>query len=395
MADIVKYEGPKKESALKKLARQTKLHRVRLVYRTLLIVAAIAIVCVILYQNDQNREYTGYEVTSFSPRDAIPGTVHKRLGHSILVYSKDGAHGIDASGQKLWDVTFELQDPRAAVSGGCGVLYDENGRSLYLVGEREVLGQINTTLPIRGAAIAENGIVAALELDGETTWINLYNPQGEQLVGFKTSMSVSGYPLAIALSPKATLFAVSFLYADRGEFKTSVSFYNFGSVGQNFADRYVAGYDYVGQVVPVVGFLNDETAYAVSDSRLMFYAGKEIPVSQAEVFLQERVLSAYAGEGLVNLVFGDSTGKARYRVDTYELSGALRCSFPLDLDYTDIATGDGSVMAYNSTECEVWSLSGIHKLSTAFNGPVMLAIPGGGYRYTLVTSRGIENIRLN
>ena len=395
MADIYKYEKPKR-SATKEALRSIFLHRFQLIYRGLILLAILVVSGIIIYRSYLLKEYDGYEVISFAQREAIPGTVHKRLGNSILVYSKDGAHGVDAKGEKLWDVTFELQDPRAAISGGCAALYDENGRSLYLVDEKEVLGEIKTTLPIRNAAVSENGIVSALEIDGETTWIYVYNAAGEELVGFKTSMAGSGYPLAIALSPDASLFAVSYLYADRGEFRTSVSFYNFGAVGQNYTDRYVSGYDYIGRVVPMIGFLSSDTIYALSDDRLMIYSGSEIPVSKTEIFLQDRVISAYVSGGYVNLVFSDTSGQAKYRLETYGQDGEKESSVLLDIDYTDIVTGSGSLMAYNSTECRVFSLAGQKKLSATFNSPVLLASPRGrGYRYTLVTSKGIETMRLN
>ncbi len=393
MAQIAAYRDPAKRSWREK-AGDLFLHRIRFIYRTFLILAALAVAGIILYRINEDREYTGYEVIGFAPREATSGSLHEQLGRSILVYSKDGAHGIDDRGEKLWDVTFEMQDPRISISGDKGVIYDENGQSLYLVEEKQVVGEIKTTLSIRGAAVSQNGNVAAVELDGEITWINVYDPEGNLLVNFKTSMSISGYPLAMALSPDSTLFAVSFLYADRGQFKSSVGFYNFGSVGQNYTDKYVSGYDYVGQVVPVVGFIDNETAYAVSDSRLMFYSGKEIPMSQREIMLRERVLSVFSGDGHVNLVFPDTSGQGLYRVDTYNKRGDLRCAFPVNFDYTDIVTGGGAVMVYNLTECCIYSLEGKHKLSATFNSPVLLSIPRGGYHYILVTAKGIENIRL-
>ncbi|MBQ9437580.1 MAG: hypothetical protein IJU50_04545 [Lachnospiraceae bacterium] len=394
MADIYRYEKPAK-SRMGEFARTIFIHRVRLVYRALLLVAIIAASGFLAYRLYEAKEYTGYEVSSFNARESIPGQVCRQLGSGILVYSKDGAHGIDAKGQKLWDVTFELQNPRVCISGPCAALYDENGRSVYLVGEKESFGEIKTTLPIKNAAISEGGVVALLEADGEVTWIYLYDSSGEELVAFKTSMSGSGYPVAIALSPNATLFGASFLYADRGEFKTSVSFYNFGSVGHNYTDRYVSGYDYVERVVPMVGFLNADTMYALADDRIMFYSGTEIPVSKADVFLTERVLSVFAQNGYVSLVFTDTTGESRYRLETYDATGSLCSSVLLDIDYTDIVVGEGSIMAYNSTECQIFSISGLPKLNTTFNSPVLLAIPKSHFRFVLVTSRGIETIKLD
>ncbi len=127
----------------------------------------------------------------------------------------------------------------------------------------------------------------------------------------------------------------------------------------------------------------------------MVYSGSEIPVSKTDIFLQDRVLSAYEGGGYINLVFTDTSGQSKYRVETYGADGAKAGSFLLDIDYIDIVTGGGAVMAYNSTECRIFTPSGQPKLSCTFNFPVLMAAPmGSGYRYSLVTTQGIETMRL-
>jgi hypothetical protein len=56
--------------------------------------------------------------------------------------------------------------------------------------------------------------VAAVLDDSTVTAIYLYSVAGEQLAYFKTTMSKSGYPVAIAISDDGKQIAVSYLKAE-------------------------------------------------------------------------------------------------------------------------------------------------------------------------------------
>ena len=129
--------------------------------------------------------------------------------------------------------------------------------------------------------------------DGSTTWIYVYDAKGNVLVYFKTKMSNSGYPVAVALSPDAMLMSVSYLYVDSGVMRSSVAFYNFGEVGQNELHNYVSGFNYTDSVVPYVKFLNGEIAVAVADDRIMFYKGNQKPAVLSETLLNQEILGIY------------------------------------------------------------------------------------------------------
>ena len=87
------------------------------------------------------------------------------------------------------------------------------------------LGTIDTTMPIRDFCVASNGVVAAVLDDSTVTAIYLFTAlQEEQLAYFKTTMSKSGYPVAIAISDDGKQIAVSYLKAENGKVTSSVGF---------------------------------------------------------------------------------------------------------------------------------------------------------------------------
>ena len=119
---------------------------------------------------------------------------------------------------------------------------------------------------------------------------------------FKTTMSKSGYPVAIAISDDGKQIAVSYLKAENGKVTSSVGFYNFSSVGQNYTDNLVGGYGYADAVVPLISFMNNDTVFAVADNRLMFYQGRQKPVSLTDMLISEEIQSVFYDKDHVGLV---------------------------------------------------------------------------------------------
>lgn len=343
----------------------------------------------------KNRIYTDYEVKSSISREMINGTTVLELDGAILTYSKDGVNCSDSKGTVLWNQTFEMQNPLVTSQGKTAAIADYNGRSIYVMNNETFLGEISTNLPIRNIAVSTNGIVAAVLDDSAVTWIYLYDSAGNELGYFKTRMKNSGYPVSVALSENGQLVLVSYLYVDRGEIKSKVAFYNFGQVGKNESDNFVSGYDYTDTIVPFVGFMNSSTAFAVADDRIMFYSGSQIPTSAAEQLFDEEVQSVYYNNNYVGLVYLNTNGEDRYRMDVYNTSGNKVLSKEFNIDYTDIVFCNGYFVAYNELECLVCNMNGVEKYSGNFKNTVYTLIPTKvETRYVLVTQDSLETIEL-
>ncbi|WP_026518440.1 DUF5711 family protein [Butyrivibrio sp. MC2021] len=371
-------------------------HKLAVFFRTVAIVVVSVFVVTALYVSWRDKEYSESNVTVGGA--LINGAESKiiALNGYIVQYSKDGISCIDASGKALWNQTYEMQSPIAHTCNNVVAVGDYNGHNIYVSNVSGALGEIDTNLPIRDFCVSSQGVVAAV-LDGtDVTWIYVYDSKGNTLVSFKTTMKDSGYPLDISLSPNGELLCVSYLYPDEGALKTSVAFFNFGSVGQNSIDNYVSGYDYPGIVVPYVQFMNADSAFAVSDDRIMFYKGDQKPVSQAESLIGgEQVRSVYYNESYVGLVFANNTDEGAYRLQVYNTQGTLVLTSYFDLHYSDILFDEKQIVIYNDDECIIQDVTGHIKYQGSFTTPVRLMIPTGiKSRYTLVTSLNIQTMNL-
>lgn len=369
-------------------------HRLRRIYSVCLILIGIAAVGALVWINQKNKVYTGYEVTQRYERVVSANAKTIALGDCILSYSNDGAGCYDAKGKAVWNETFEMQDPIVAVSNATIAIGDYNGRKIYVMNSKEKLGEISTNMPIRALSVSDSGIVAAVLDDAEITWIYLYNTKGEAPVMFKTTMSQFGYPIDVSLSPNSNLAVISYLAAGEGKMKSSVAFYNFGEVGRNEIDNYMSGYDYQ-SIVPYVQFMTSDLAFAVADDRLMFYEGGQKPVSKAEVLLSDEINSVYHNEEEVALVTYDTSGEHKYMLRIYDSTGVNKLNQGFDIEYRNIILKGENIYIYGETECAIYNLSGIEKFHGIVEESISLLVPGDSVnKFTLVGKDSIKALQL-
>ena len=397
MADISNYlkEKEKREQKQSGYKEKIRKHKLSMFYRVGLIVLVLGIIVSLVMVQYKRHIYTGYDIVSSIIKENASGSIDIRLGDSVLTYSKDGAHCTNIKGEVTWNQTYEIQDIKIDTCQDVVAIGNYNGREIYVQSAGEQLGTITTTMPIRDIAVSANGYVTAILADTDVTWVNTYNAQGENIYTGQAHMYDSGYPSAISLSPGGELLAVSYVYVDAGVIKTNVAFYNFGPVGANHSDYIVSAYSYQDMLVPYVQFMNDETSFAVGDSRLMIYKGAQKPVSAKEYLYDEEIQSVFYNENYVGLVFISDEVKAQYRMDVYGANAEKVGSYYFDTDYTNIFFEQEQFVVYNETECMVMTFGGVEKYKGFFSKSVNLMLPtSSAYKYVLVTNNSIDTIQL-
>ena len=375
--------------------KRIRAHKFR-IFSVGMIVAIVAIVIIFIMWNSYYKKvYSDYEVNSQVDCHMIEGSSVLSYGTQFLTYSADGIHCTNAKGKDIWSVPFEMQNPMVAVEGDYIACADLNGRKIYVFNCDGELGEIKTGAPVKSLDVSGDGVVVVTSEDDEVTPIDVYYYDGSKIANFRTTMSKSGYPLAMTLSPNSKLFAVSYLYLDSGSLTTKLAMYNFGDVGKNETDNLVSGYDFQGEIIPIVDFMDNDTLYAVANDKLIFFEGKERPTNSASVDIDEEILAVYGGSSDVGLLFADATGEGKYRLDTYSPKGKLKSSIIFNLEYTDIFYANDMVVIYNSSSALVYRTNGTKKYAGDFKEPVALMIPTKSpVKYTLVTQEAIKSITL-
>ncbi len=396
MADIRSYIKEKEKREKKRGDYKEKIakHKQVVWFRILLTAGVLAVMVIFTVIQYKRHVYTGYDVIDSVGRETVSGATDLRLGNAILTYSKDGAHCTNSKGNINWNQTFEIQDVMYVVNRNTMALGDYNGRSIYLADTEKLFGEITTTMPIQNLTVSENGRVAVVLADTNVTWINIYDSNGEHVFEGQAHMDDSGYPIAISLSPNGQMLCVSYVYLDAGVMKTEVAFYNFGLVGSNVSDFLVSSFSYP-DLVPCVGFLDDNTAFAVGDGRLVVFSGGHKPTQEMQRLYEREIQSVYYSDRYIGLVFLSDDTEHRYRLDVYDKSSGGMDSFYFDVEYTDIFFEKNDFVAYNETDCQIITMDGIEKYNGSFSKAVRLMLPTeSAYRYILVTDQEMETIQL-
>ncbi|MBF1012933.1 MAG: hypothetical protein HXK83_07805 [Lachnospiraceae bacterium] len=351
----------------------------------------------IAYFSWRDKSYTEVSVSDSVPLAQAESIGAISLNGVIVEYSKDGVYGVDKDGEKLWNQTYEIQNPEVQTCGDVAAIGGKNESTIYVVQAKNgPLGKINTNLPVRNFCVARQGVVCAVLDDEDVTWVNLYSAEGKSLASIRTSMGNSGYPLAVSISPSGELVCVSYLREDAGTVKTSIAFYNFGSVGKNKVDNYASGYDYKDEVIPTVHFLNDQTAFAVSTDRIMYYNGDEIPKLGAQnLFSGEQIETVYHDDAHVGILFVNGTKDGLYRLEVYGTAGNLLFKKFLKKKYDKILFVAGRTVLYDSDEWLILGAGGEVRYQGNFSSPVKTVVPTSiRSRFLLVTADRIETVEL-
>ena len=372
-------------------------HRQLKLYTVLFVLAAVAVVAAISYIGWKNKVYTDYEIIQQNVWERSSEAKSMNLGGTLFTSSNDGMSCTDTKGKIIWNQTYEMQNPIIRTCQKTVAVGDYNGRSIYVSDTLGTLGTIETTMPIRDFCVSSNGIVAAVLDDSKVTAIYLYSAKekGKALAYFKTTMSKSGYPIAIDISDDGCQVAISYVKAEDGKVSSSIGFYNFSAVGQNYTDNLVSGYGYSGAVVPLIHFMGNDTVFAVADNRLMFFKGKQKPESLADILISEEIQSVFYDDKHVGLVFYNTAADTTYRVEIYDTNAKKVSEIAFNMEYNDILFDQSGVIIYNENDCIMYDWDNRLKYQGAFKDQVTCFIPSGNIaRHTLITDDTIQLIEL-
>lgn len=401
MAKIINFSGKMNngnddsEEEVKKTSwtfkDQIRAHKMVIFYRVLFLVGIVAAVVIAWIVQNNTRKYTICEHVSSAENHSIQSENMIDFGDNILSYGMDGAACVDSQGNALWNITYEMQNPMISIEGNTAAIGDYGARTVYIVNTDGAVGEITTTMPIYKFCVSSAGEVAIVLNDSDVTWIYLYDTLGNILAYFKTTMRQSGFPVDLAISSNGKLVGVSYVYVDTGELKSSVAFYNFGDVGQNETDNYVSGYDYQGVVVPTIRFMDNDTAFAVSDDRIMFYKGAEKPVSQSEHLVTDEIQKVFYDDKYVGLVYYSDQADYRYRVEIYNRNGSLVDERNCNFEFRDIVVADETAYIYSESKCMIYKIGGDIRYEGELPKTTYLLLPGKKTeKFTTVNSESID-----
>ena len=276
------------------------------------------------------------------------------------------------------------------------VIYDKKGTQIYIMTSQGLVSNIETTMTIEQVSIAAQGTVAVLMGDQSNSYLVVYDKNGKELVNGAIYGEDGGYPIAIALSNDAIKLAVSMLDINDGNVKTTIAFYNFGSVGENEIDRIVSANSFSDMVIPQLDFVSDDRMVAYGDSEIAIFEGTQKPKLAQEIPLTGEAKSIFNNNKYVGVVYSNNDEKLTHHVAVYDMHGFTVMEKDFSQEYTEIGfLSNNEVCILNDHSCDIYTVRGIYKFHYDFDEELYKFISGGtGLNYTIILENSTEKVRL-
>lgn len=377
------------------LEEKIQSHRKRILKLALLLTILGLIVAGSLYYVYQTRTYNNYQVVESIKRQDSAGTQFVEFNGNILKYSNDGAFYIDAKNQLIWNQTYEMQSPILDICEGYVTIADRKGKKIYIMDKSGPCGEVDTNRPIRQVHVANQGMVAVLMEENGTGYIQLYDKDGSFLAEGELHTKNSGYPIDISISNDGKKMAVSMWDVNEGNVKTTVAFYNFGSVGQNEIDNIVSSYSYSDTVIPKVEFLTNDVAVAFGDTQAILYEGSQKPVEKTKLSLKREIRSLFFNDHYFGFVYENENSQQAFSAEIYDTHGKMTRSFDFSMDYEEIGfLQNDEICIRNSLECSIYTLRGIQRFHYNFEKDIYKILHAGGHQYIFLMAGTTEKVKL-
>lgn len=401
---LVQVRSEKEKSFSKKTAKEApsyeeKLirHKARLYRRTLItvsLITALLMAVIILWMHRGYKKAELVRVSSFTVED---GAEFVGLGKNIIRYSGNGAVCMDRRGNTRWHVSYKMQQPIISISGDVIAIANRSGYNVYVMNTKGLLGTIETMFPIHSITASESGEVAVVMNDARATWIRLYTPEGKEIAYIIQTMPENGYPISATVSADGETLCLSSVQLSSAAVKSNISFYNFGKAGQKKADHRVDRYDFIDEVVPYVGYMDDETCAGISDKRLILFQKTLLGKSgSSSILFSENLQGVFSGENLIGLLFNNTSDGEQYRLDVYNRRGRKAGSVKFTMQYKEIKISGDKIYINNDQECQIFDLSGRCIFKGDLGRTISALIPGTRLNDLLVVTGGeIDSVRLH
>lgn len=397
MADVKKkgfYTVEKQDQ--KEYRRKLQEHRMNVLKRT--VIMALVIVFFVggtaLYMS--LRQYTGYDIRSRVERADTKATRFQEFQGNILKYSNDGAFYTDHNNEMIWNQTYEMANPAIDICGNYLVIYDKNGKKIYILNKQGLVRGIETNYPVTQVSVAAQGTIAVLMDNQSKGLLSLYDKEGNVLVNGAIHSEKGGYPVAIALSDDAIKLGVSMLDVKEGTVKTTLAFYNFGSVGENTIDHVVSVSTYDDIFMPQLDFVSKDCMLAISDKGVIIFEGAQTPKETARIDFSQEMKSVFYNKGYIGTICDSAEDVNSSVVRVYDFKGKMTMEENTDLEYSSVELlSSNEVCISNRTVCDIYTVQGVFKFHYEFEEELYRVIPGGsGLNYTFIRNGITEQVRL-
>lgn len=396
MADVKKKGFKTLETDYEELDEQIRDHRKRIIKRVLQIILVIAVLVIGIELLYAIRNYNDYEVQEMLDRTRGGTTQYQMFGDSLLEYSNDGISCMDRNHNIVWNQSFEMTTPKVEICGDYLVVYDAAGTKLFVLTKSGLVKGLEMHSPIQTVCIANQGTIAVLMKEDQESQVKLFDKKGKELANGKFYGDKGGFPVDIALSYDGTKLAVDLVDVTDGKVNTTISFYNFGSVGQSEIDNNVGTYTFEGVLIPEIDYISNSRMIGLGTGKVLVFDGSQKPELSKEIYIEEEILSYFHNEKYIGVVYDNVEVENSWHIKVMDMRGTTIMENDTAIPYNEIGfLSNNEICVSNATQCEIFTIHSIKKFSYEFDKELYKVFAGSTRQnYTFVFKDTIEEVTL-
>ena len=383
----------KNYEAIEEQVREHRKGNIKLLFRILLAIGLLVLVVKIVFAL---RSYDSYEVTDSIERSVSNVAQYQLFQEGLLEYSNDGVVYMGQNKEIIWNQSFEMISPKVVMCEGYIAIYDAGGTQIYIMTMNGVQKRIETASPIQSACIAKQGTVAVLMKENNISQIKLFDKKGNELANGKFYGDKGGFPVDNALSSDGTMLAVDMVDVSAGSVSTTITFYNFGSVGQSEIDNNVGTYTFEDILVPEIEYVSNSRMIGMGTGCMFVFEGVQKPELTREIPIEEEILSYFHNEKYVGVVYNNLDEEDLWHIKVMDFRGNVIMENDTSIAYDHIEfLSNNEICVTNSTECQLFTTHSIKKFSYTFDKTLYKVLAGDtDQNYTFIFKDTIEEVKL-
>lgn len=396
MADVKKKGFKTLETNYEELDEQIREHREQILKRGLQIIGIIVALVIGIELFYAIRSFDDYEIRDEIERKSSVSTQYQMFGDCLLEYSNDGISCVGANRAIVWNQSFEMTSPKVKICGEYLVVYDAAGTKIFILTRSGLQKSLEMTSPIQTVCIAKQGTVAVLMKENQESQVKLFDKKGNELANGKFYGDKGGFPVDIALSHDGTKLAVDMVDVTAGQVNTTISFYNFGSVGQSEIDNNVGTYTFEGVLVPEIDYVSNSRMIGMGTGKLLVFDGKQKPELSKEIDIEEEILSYFHNDKYVGIAYDNAEVENSWHIKVMDMRGNTIMENDTTIPYDSIEfLSNNEICVRNATKCEIFTVHSIKKFTYEFDKELYKVFARDGVQnYTFIFKDTIEEVKL-
>lgn len=393
--NVVYVNGSEETQEHNKRVQREISRRKKIVFFTVLIVAAVAGIVIYIMLH---KEYKGYKVVKSAETNYENTASYVQFAGNLLKYTPDGVSYINANGDTVWSAGINMLMPMAVTSGDYAVIADMSGNSVCVFNTSGQVSSLTMPYAICDVDVASQGAFAVMLESDKTNYVNLYDKNGNVVYEMQTTLDKSGYPLDMTISDDGRKLFTSYINIAGNSVQDNLAAYNFGDVGQNSnADRMVGGYMFENEVVPKVEFIDNDTVAAFGTNTISIYDMKEKPSFKTDIKFENEIRSVFYNKDYIGVIQDnqEETSEHMYKVQVYDLKGNKKFDDYIDFPYSNVYAADKEIIISGGNNCLIYRKDGSVKFDGTLSGNINSIVPSGNHlEYIVVYDTVTETIKL-